>query len=425
MGALVARARPPVNSAGLASAPGPGLPAAMTAPFNPALLATFDPPVMEARRWIAGRSFPADRPLINLSQAAPVEPPPEPLRRAIATAALETPQAHLYGPVLGMPELRAELAARCSALYGGTIEAAQVAITSGCNQAFCAAIASLAGPGDAVMLPYPWYFNHKMWLDMAGLRTLPLPCGEDGQPDPELAATLMTPDVRAIVLVTPNNPTGAEYAPDRLAAFHALAQAQGAALVLDETYRDFHSGTGAPHDLFARADWPATLIHLYSFSKAFRLTGHRVGAIVAGTDRLAQIEKFLDTVTICPNQLGQIAALEGLRTLSQWVAGERAEILRRRDILRAAFAEGVAGWRLLSSGAYFAFAAHPFDADSAMLARGLADHANLLVLPGTMFAPSRAQGGDGRAERTVRFAFANADAAGLAETVARLRAFRP
>ena len=75
-------------------------------PLNPDLAATFRPPVMEARRWLEGVSFPPDRPLINVSQAAPVDPPPEGLRRAIAEAALDRPEAHLYGPVLGNGELR-------------------------------------------------------------------------------------------------------------------------------------------------------------------------------------------------------------------------------------------------------------------------------------------------------------------------------
>ncbi len=406
----------------------------MTAPFSPALCATFDPPVMAARKWIAGRSFPPDKPLINLSQAAPTDPPPERLRRAIAEAALSDPQAHVYGPVLGAPALRAEIAARWSALYGGAVAAAQVtaaqvAVTSGCNQAFCAAVATLAAPGEAVILPSPWYFNHKMWLDMSGVRAIPLPCDDSGLPDPDRAAALIDAGVRAVALVTPNNPTGAEYPADLIARFHALCAARGLALILDETYRDFHSGEGAPHALFAAADWDATLIHLYSFSKVFRLTGHRVGALLTSPARLAQAEKFLDTVTICPGQLGQIAALEGLRTLSQWVAGERAEVLARRKILRDAFAAGVASpdgapWQLLSSGAYFAFLEHPFDAASDVVAQRLAERENLLTLPGTMFAPTRAEGGDGRAERTLRLAFANADAAGLAATVDRLRAFR-
>ena len=107
----------------------------MPAPVSPLIRTASAPPVMEARRWLEGVSHSPDRPLLNLSQAAPVEPPPAALQEAMARA-LSDPSTHLYGPVLGLPELRAALAARTTALYGGTVAASQVAITSGCNQAF-------------------------------------------------------------------------------------------------------------------------------------------------------------------------------------------------------------------------------------------------------------------------------------------------
>ncbi|MEL6690987.1 MAG: aminotransferase, partial [Pseudomonadota bacterium] len=253
---------------------------------------------MEARRWVDGVDFSA-RPLINVSQAAPVDPPHPDLRRAMA-AALEDNETHLYGPVLGLPGLREELASQWSVSYGGTVIADQVAITSGCNQAFSAAIASLCDEGDEVILPVPYYFNHRMWLDMAGVRTVPLPCGPGLVPVAETAAALITDRTRAIALVSPNNPTGAEYPDATLQAFYALAKERGIALILDETYRDFHSTEGAPHTLFTHEDWADTFIHLYSFSKSYRLTGHRTGAIITSVERMAEVEKFLDTVSVCP-----------------------------------------------------------------------------------------------------------------------------
>ncbi len=387
-------------------------------PLNPALATTPAPPVMAARRWIEGVTFPAERPLLNLSQAAPVAPPPEGLRAAMIDAMAE-PATHLYGPVLGLPALREALAGQMRRIYGGTVEARQIAITSGCNQAFCAAIAALAGPGDAVILPVPWYFNHAMWLGMQGIEAVPLPCDAALLPDLERAERLITDRTRAIVLVSPNNPTGVEYPAPLLAAFRDLARARGLALIVDETYRDFHSAGGAPHALFTDPDWDDTLIHLYSFSKAYRLTGHRVGALATSPARLAEIEKFLDTVTICPTTLGQRAALWGLAHLGDWLAGERAEILRRADALRAGFAP-LDGWRVRGCGAYFAYVAHPFALPSDKLAPALVHEAGLLVLPGTMFAPA----GDADGPRHLRIAFANADSAGLATLTGRLRALR-
>lgn len=391
----------------------------MTLPLNPAFAATEPPPVMEARRWIEGVSFPADRPLINVSQAAPVDSPPLGLRQALADAALNDPQAHLYGPVLGLPALREEIAAQWSPTYGGSISPAQVAITQGCNQAFCTVMATLAGPGDEVILPTPWYFNHKMWLDMASVKTVALDTGPTLIPSAEAAAALVTDRTRAIVLVSPNNPGGVEYPAETLSAFRDLARAKGLALIVDETYRDFDSRTGAPHDLFQDPDWDQTLIQLYSFSKAYRLTGHRVGAVVASTARLAEVEKFLDTVAICPSQLGQIGALWGMRNLSQWLAGERDEILARRRAMVEGFAS-LPDWKLLGCGAYFAYVEHPFDMPSDQLCKRLVTEASLLMLPGTMFQPEGSEAG----KRQIRIAFANVDAKGIAEVIRRLRAFR-
>ncbi|WP_431299428.1 aminotransferase [Tabrizicola sp. BL-A-41-H6] len=392
----------------------------MTHPLNPAFALTDPPPVMEARRWLTGVTHPANRPLINVSQAAPVESPPLGLRQALADAALNNPDAHLYGPVLGLPALREEIATQWSAAYHGTIKPTQVAITQGCNQAFTAIMATLAGPGDEVILPTPWYFNHKMWLDMASVKTVPLDTGPTLIPSVDAAAALITDRSRAIVLVSPNNPGGVEYPAETLTAFRDLARARGLALIVDETYRDFDSRTGAPHDLFTDPDWADTFIHLYSFSKAYRLTGHRVGAVVASEGRLAEVEKFLDTVAICPSQLGQIGALWGMRNLSQWVAGERDEILARRKAMVGGFA-ALPGWKLLGCGAYFAYVEHPFDMASDALCKQLVTDASILMLPGTMFQPPGSEAG----KRQIRIAFANVDAAGIAEMFRRLAAFRP
>lgn len=390
--------------------------------LNPNLAAVAAPPIMEVQRWLRETRLPDGLPLINLSQAAPAGPPPESLRRRLAEAMLDEPAAHLYGPVLGNAELRAAIAGRWSADYGAAIAPEQVAITAGCNQAFCVAVATACAPGDAVMLPWPWYFNHRMWLETSGIECIPLACGAGMLPDLEAARAAITgpgtPRVRALVLVTPNNPTGAEYPDALMQDFYDLAVEAGAALIVDETYRDFHSGQGAPHGLFGRDGWEEVLVHLYSFSKMFRLTGHRTGAIVTGARRLAEAEKFLDTMTISAPQTGQIAALYGLEHLSQWVAGERAEILARKAALLAAL-DGLPGWEVHGAGAYFAWVEPPFGLPAVETARRLLAEQSLLVLPGTMFAP-----GD-RPIRVLRVAFANADAAGLAETGRRLAAFAP
>jgi len=387
----------------------------MATPINPDIAHTCSPPVMEARRWLQDHSLAPERPLINVSQAAPTAPPPPAMRQAIADMVLNDPSAHLYGPVLGLPELRQQLAATWTSAYAGRIDADQVAITSGCNQAFVAAVTTLASRGDEVLIPTPWYFNHKMHLTMAGIQATPLATDAQMQPDPAQAAKLITPRTRAILLVTPNNPTGAQYPAGLVRAFFELARANDIALILDETYRDFDSRDAPPHDLFADPDWDQTLIHLYSFSKAFRLTGHRIGAMIAARSRLNEVEKYLDTVTICPNQIGQRAALWGLQNLGQWLAGQRAEILDRRAALQDGF-HRLSGWQLKGLGAYFAYVGHPFAGASDALAPEILRRAGVLMLPGTMFRPAR----EAIAKQEFRIAFANIDRAGIDALFTRL-----
>ena len=382
---------------------------------------TFAPPVMEARRWLEGVDFPPDQPLINVSQAAPVDPPPAPMRKAMADIILNVPQVHLYGPVLGLPELRQEVAAQWSTAYGAQTSQGNVAITSGCNQAFAAAISAIAEAGDEVLIPTPWYFNHKMWLDMAGVQAKPIPTDDGLLPDPNVARALITPKTRAIALVTPNNPAGVEYPAPLVLAFFKLAQEHGIKLIVDETYRDFHSQTGAPHALFQQPNWQDTLIHLYSFSNAFRLTGHRVGALISSPEFLSEAEKFLDTVTICPSQIGQYSALWGLQNLREWLAGERLEILARRRAIETNMPLLTAtGWTLKGCGAYFAYLEHPFEMPSDELAPALVKEAGVLALPGTMFMPDN----DPKAARHMRIAFANIDSSGITELFTRLAGLR-
>ena len=354
-----------------------------------------------------------------LSQAAPMNPPPEGLRQAMADAILNQPAAHVYGPALGLPALRETLAMQWASDYGGSIWPENVAITAGCNMAFTSAISTLAGAGDAVMMPVPWYFNHKMWLDMASIDTVPMAMGPDLLPDPDAAANAITPRIKAIVLVTPNNPAGVEYPPALLDAFFDLAERHGIALILDETYRDFGAkpadAEGWPHRLFARPNWDRTLIHLYSFSKAFRMTGHRLGAIVASEARLKHVEKVLDTVQICAPQVAQLGALWGLQNLREWLADERLEVRRRHDRVVEGFA-AMPAWTVKGSGAYFAYVEHPFDERGEAAAKRLLSDFGLLTLPGTMFAPTE----DAEAGKVLRFAYANATLDVLETVFARL-----
>lgn len=378
--------------------------------LNPRLIDTGTPPIPEAQGWAArydGRAGP----LIDLSQAVPGYPPHPDLLRRLGEVAADRASAS-YGPIAGDHSLREAYAAHLNTLHGGEVAPDEVAITTGCNQAFFVAAVALAGAGDNLLLPCPWYFNHQMALAMLGIEPRPLPCPADAGfvPDPEDAEALIDARTRAIVLVTPNNPTGAVYPPDTVHAFAALCRRRGIALILDETYRDFREGR--PHGLFADPDWGDTLVGLYSFSKAYCIPGHRIGAMTASRAAMAEIAKVLDTLQICAPRTGQMALAWAIPALADWRAGNLAEIGRRADAFRAAVG-GVPGWRIEGLGAYFAFLRHP-GGTAADAARRLVEQSGVLCLPGSYFGPGQ--------EGHLRVAFANAAVEALRAVGERLRA---
>ena len=165
--------------------------------------------------------------------------------------------------------------------------------------------------------------------------------------------------VKAVVLVTPNNPTGAVYPPGVISEFAALCRRKDVALVLDETYRDFLAEPDErPHEVFADPAWRDSVLGLYSFSKSYCIPGHRLGAITAGSAAMAEIGKVLDCMQICPARAGQIALAPAITALADWREGNRREIVRRAAAFRDALA--TTQWRVDSIGAYFAYVAHPF-----------------------------------------------------------------
>ena len=193
-------------------------------------------PIADAHAWLAQRQ--SDRPLLDLSQAAPSYPTAPVIAERIAEVAGEVDGGR-YAPPPGLPALNEAFAAELSTDYRGTVTPAQVLPTGGCNQAFCVVTSALTEPGDEVIVVVPYYFNHDMWLKLDGVRPVYLPAGPDGVPDPDRAADLFGDRTRAILLVTPGNPTGVTIPGAVIGAFADLAAERGLALVLDETYRNF------------------------------------------------------------------------------------------------------------------------------------------------------------------------------------------
>ncbi len=385
--------------------------------INPLIDKLSAPPIPAVQAW-ARQYDGAHGPLIDLSQAVPGYPPHPDMLRFLGEAASSVAYAG-YGPIEGETVLREAYARHVGNLYGAEIKAGNIHITSGCNQAFIAAIMCVAQSGDTVLATDPFYFNHQSSLEMLGIRSETMLCrAENGfVPDIEDVRAALHKGVRALVLVSPNNPTGAIYPPQLLAQIYAACRDNGTWLLLDETYRDFLSDADqAPHDLFKEADWPSHLIQLYSFSKSFCIPGHRLGAIVAGADMVANVAKAMDNLQICATRAPQIAVSRAIEPLQSWRDDNRKEIARRAEALRVSMSN-VVGWHVEAVGAYFAFVRHPYEGSSSVaVAERLAKTTGIITLPGSFFGESQ--------DAFLRFAFANVDVAGIEATAARLSCFK-
>ena len=376
--------------------------------FSPHILATADPAIPAARAW-AARYRGQQGPALDLTQAVPGYPPHPELLARLGEAAASRGAAS-YGAIAGDEALRAALAEDASGFYGASIGAEHVAITAGCNLAFAMCMKVIAAPGENVLVPTPWYFNHEMALSMAGVEARPLPCdaAHGFVPDVALAARLIDDRTRAILLVSPNNPTGAVYPASVIAGFAELARQRGLWLVLDETYRDFLPNR-VPHALFSDPDWGDVLVHLYSFSKAYCIPGHRLGAVIAGEAFQRQLDKALDTLQICPARPAQQVLAWAIPALRDWRADNRRIMEARAAACRAALNSD---W-IDVMGSYFAYLRLPDGAPDAMAAAEfLAAERGLMTLPGPFFGPGQS--------RHLRLAFANAEVDRLAELPGRL-----
>jgi hypothetical protein len=384
----------------------------MTYPISSLAAGTEAPPIAEAMSWI--RPGARNRELLNLAQAVPSHPPAPELLAALKDA-IDEPETSLYTDILGLPSLRQAFAEHLSADYAADVQNRDIGIVAGCNQAFCATLMAIAEAGDNVILPAPHYFNHAMWLGLLDIEARTVDSFAKGSSFPALHDIEAAIDsrTRAIVICSPNNPTGAIYPADLIEEIHGLAKSRNIALITDETYKDFRDDPAPPHRLFSDSQWRGSFIQLYSFSKVYALTGYRVGAIAAAPRLLAEVEKIIDCMAICAPHIGQRAALFGLRNLQEWAIGKRDLMAERKDALRRAFRSPGLKYELVSSGAYFAYVKHPFDAHpSKGVARRLTSEHDVLCLPGSMFGPGQ--------ERYLRFAYANAEATAMDTLAERL-----
>ena len=327
-----------------------------------------DAPIVEKMRNLATPG------VASLAQGIVHWAPPDAAVEAAAAAARE-PSSHAYGADAGLPELREALADR---LRTKGLDNVEVMVTAGANQAFTNVALTLLDAGDACVLFAPYYFNHRMMLDMRGCRVVIAQTDDALLPTVEAAREALDGGARCVVLVNPGNPSGAVIPEDRLRAISDVCAERNAWLVVDNTYDAFvygatHSLVEGPH-----------VVNIFSFSKAYGLMGWRVGYLAYDPSIGPQMLKAQDTVAICAAQCSQKAALAALRADvdGRWTGPRIAALAdaQKKHVLKAL--QPLGGCVGAADGAIYVVAKLPREDDEAVVEWLTKEH-GVAVIPGS------------------------------------------
>ncbi len=370
------------------------------------------PPIAEVTSWVAAR--PNDgRELVDLCQAVPdYAPAPELLEHL--TRVIQEPSTSRYTWDEGKVEVRDAICRHYQNRYQAMISPENICLTAGCSQAFWLVLTTLCQPGDEIIVQTPYYFDYPMALDIQGIKSVYASFHEEsgGLPSPKEIASLITPRTRAILLVSPSNPTGVVIPPELLKELYDIAKHNSIALILDETYSEFIPDTTPPHTIFSDPAWGDHFIHITSFGKTYALTGYRAGMLVASVEFIQEALKSQDTMLICQPHITQHAVAFGIEHLDGWVAENRDMMERRHEVFVKEFCQEGNPFTLIASGPFFAWVRHPWPHLSSKDAvRKLINEAALLTLPGEIFGPGM--------DSYIRLAFGNIKEERIPEAVKR------
>ncbi|MBI3948012.1 MAG: pyridoxal phosphate-dependent aminotransferase [Armatimonadetes bacterium] len=272
-------------------------------------------------------------------------PPPEAIEQI--ERFLADPENHKYKLVDGIPELLQTIRAKLAAENGIRVEEDsrsvlpknKVVVTAGGNMAAVNAILAITDPGDEVILPAPYYFNHEMAVVMADCRPVVVPTDESYQLRLDAIRRAVTPRTRAVLTVSPNNPSGAVYPEAALREVNALCRDAGLYHINDEAY-EYFTYSGARH--FSPGSIPGSAGHtisLFSLSKAYGFASWRVGWMVIPEALLVSVKKIQDTILICPPVISQYAAVGAMGVGAGYCHEKRRAIEAARALVLREFAQ--------------------------------------------------------------------------------------
>jgi aspartate/methionine/tyrosine aminotransferase len=349
--------------------------------------------------------------VVHLGYGEPDFAPPPVVQQALERAMRDGRMRYTHS--LGILPLREAIADHYRATYGVKVSPDQVLVTPGTSPAMMLLFGALLDPGDEVVLSDPYYACYPNVIRYAEGRPVYVDTTEeDGfQYRPEAIAARLGPRTRGIVVNSPANPTGAVLAPERMAAVAALAESRGAFVVSDEIYHGLTAG-GRDRSMLEFTD---RAFVLNGFSKAFAMTGWRLGYVIAPPSHVRALQRLYGNFFISTNEFVQWAGVAALRE----AAGEPARFARvfagrRRRMIDGLRAIGF-GVGFEPAGAFYILAnAHAFGGDSVRLSSEILEGCHVAVTPGAAFGRN--------AEGYLRFSY-SASAERIQEGLRRLRAF--
>ena len=273
---------------------------------------------------------------ISLGQGVVHYGPPQAAVDAVRDA-LGSPESsrllHGYGDGSGYAPLVAAITAKLQAENGIDVgQGSRVMVTAGANMAFMHAVLATTAPGDEVILSVPFSFNHEMAVEMAGCRVVRVPTDERYQLRVEAIEAAITPRTRAVVTISPNNPSGAVLSAESLRAVNTLCAEHGLYHLSDEPYEYFTYGVAhtSPGSFPGAA---AHTISIFSLSKAFGFAGWRIGYVVYPAALFSAMMKSQDTLLINPTMAAQVGAEAALRVGRSYAEPYVRELASIRDIV--------------------------------------------------------------------------------------------
>lgn len=273
--------------------------------------------------------------VISFAAGEPDMPTPPDIVEA-AIEACRDPRMHHYTPAAGLPELRAAIAEKTSRETGTELSAANVLVTSGTKQAVAHGFATLLDPGDEVLIPSPYWVTFPEVVSVMGGVPVVVPSDERRgfRVSVEQLEEHLTPRTKALLFVSPSNPTGAVYAESLMAEIGNWAAERGLWVVSDEIYQKFTYGEARFHSIGAVS--PALADRTLRFngtSKTYAMTGWRVGWLIGPEGAVTAATNLQSHVCGNINNIGQRAALAALRSGDASVEAMRQVFARRRDTI--------------------------------------------------------------------------------------------